>query len=108
MAGAGYEKINEVKALLKEYRTIDEIATHIGRGTRTAFRYIEYLKTSPCFETEILDIGDGLAVSKYIKQNGDYKQQNQRNQRPKQESVITFKKNIWGVGSSYDHPVRNM
>ena len=48
MAGAGYEKINEVKALLKDYRTIEEIATHIGRGTRTAFRYIEYLKKENC------------------------------------------------------------
>jgi len=46
----------------------------VKRKHRTSMRnmqgYIEYLKTSPCFETEILDIGDGLAVSKYIKQNG--------------------------------------
>ena len=48
MAGAGYEKISEVKALLKEYRTIEEIAASIGRGTRTAFRYIEYLKKENC------------------------------------------------------------
>ena len=41
MAGKGYEKINDVKALLKEYRTVEEIAAHIGRGPRTAFRYLE-------------------------------------------------------------------
>ena len=29
MAGKGYEKINDVKALLKEYRTVEEIALHI-------------------------------------------------------------------------------
>ena len=48
MAGKGYEKINDVKALLKEYRTIDEIAMHIGRGPRTAFRYLEYLRGENC------------------------------------------------------------
>ena len=48
MAGKGYEKINDVKALLKEYRTVEEIATHIGRGPRTAFRYLEYLRGENC------------------------------------------------------------
>ncbi len=48
MAGKGYEKINDVKALLKEYRTIEEIAMHIGRGPRTAFRYLEYLRGENC------------------------------------------------------------
>jgi predicted DNA-binding transcriptional regulator YafY len=48
MAGKGYEKINDVKALLKEYRTVEEIALHIGRGPRTAFRYLEYLRGENC------------------------------------------------------------
>ena len=48
MAGKGYEKINDVKALLKEYRTVEEIASHIGRGSRTAFRYLEYLRGENC------------------------------------------------------------
>ena len=45
----------------------------VARKHRTSMRnmqeYLEYIKNTPELETEILDIGDGLAVSKYLGKN---------------------------------------
>lgn len=45
---ARYEKINDLKAFLKDFRTLEEIAIHLGRGTRSVFRYIDFLKKENC------------------------------------------------------------
>ncbi len=45
---AGYEKINTVKDLLKREMTVSQIATAIGRGPRTVFRYLELLRNENC------------------------------------------------------------
>ena len=45
----------------------------VARKHRTSMRnmqeYLEYIKNTPELETEILDIGDGLAISKYLGKN---------------------------------------
>ncbi|MBO7383830.1 MAG: WYL domain-containing transcriptional regulator [Fibrobacter sp.] len=45
---AGYEKINTVKDLLKREMTVSQLATAIGRGPRTVFRYLELLRSENC------------------------------------------------------------
>lgn len=45
---AGYEKINTVKDLLKHEMTVNQLASAIGRGPRTVFRYLELLRLENC------------------------------------------------------------
>ncbi|MCQ2055460.1 MAG: WYL domain-containing protein [Fibrobacter sp.] len=45
---AGYEKINTVKDLLKREMTVGQLASAIGRGPRTVFRYLELLRSENC------------------------------------------------------------
>lgn len=45
---AGYEKINTVKDLLKREMTVSQLASALGRGPRTVFRYLELLRNENC------------------------------------------------------------